>query len=155
MTPDKRSKIIEAAMRLREIPYDDAHDRQAWRDLTARPRALDGSAFVCRVVADAGLYRPGLLTPEATWLLDYFEEIPEPSVGDLVGYARLAPGRASARFRDVACQVMIYAGNGDVVGACDIARRVVVRRMEYERNLGSREWKLIEPSPFRALRVIS
>jgi hypothetical protein len=155
MTPENRSKIIEAAMRLREIPYDDAHDGQAWKDLAARPRALDCSAFVCRVAADAGLFRPGMLAPKAAWLLDYFVEIPSPSVGDLVGYGRPALCHTNARFRDVVWHVMISAGNGDVIGAYDIARRVVVRPMKYERELGSRQWRLIEPSSFRALRVIS
>lgn len=142
-------------MRLREIPYDDVHDAQAWKDLAARPRALDCSTFVCRVAADARLFRPGLLAPDAGWLLDYFAEIPEPSVGDLVGYGRPARRHASERYRSVAWHVMIYAGNGDVIGACDIARRVIVRPMLYERSLGVRQWHLIEPSSYRALRVIS
>ena len=153
MSPEHRSKIIEAALRLRGVPYDDGHDGVAWKDLGSRPLVLDCSTFVCRVAADAGLFRPGLLAADAAWLLDYFVEVSSPSVGDLVGYGRRA--LTSERHRDVVRHVMVYAGNATVVGACDVAGHVVVRPIEYEAKLAARRWNLISTPPFRALRVIS
>lgn len=153
MTPEMRSKIIEAAMQLRDVLYDGAHDPDAWRDLSRRPRALDGSTFVCRVAADAGLFRPGLLAEDAGWLLDCLAEVPSPSVGDVVGYGRRALPREP--YRDLVWHVMLYAGNGMVVGACDVAGRVVQRPLEYEPELESRRWTLIAAPSFRALRMVS
>lgn len=153
MTPEMRSKIVESAMRLRDVPYDDTHDSDGWRDLSHRPRALDCSTFVCRVAADAGLYRPGLLAEDAAWLLDCLEEVPSPSVGDLVGYGRQSLPRE--QYRDVVWHVMLYAGNSTVIGACDVAGRVVQRPLEYERELASRQWRLIASPSFRALRIVS
>jgi len=148
-----RSNILQAALRLRGVTYDDSHDGEPWKDLAARSTTLDCSAFVCRVAAEAGIYAPGALIADAAWLLDHLVEVASPSVGDIVGYGRAAIDESNERHHDVVWHVMIYAGNAQVVGACDLAGRVVVRPLEYEPEHGDRRWHLIEAPAFRALRL--
>lgn len=54
---------------------------------------------------------------------------------------------------DVVWHVMLYCGVGSVIGACDIAGAVTVRPMEYQPALGHRQWRYVEPTPFRTLNL--
>jgi cell wall-associated NlpC family hydrolase len=154
MTGAERSTLLEVAYGLVGTPYDYGHDGTEWKDLSRPPNALDCSTYVCRVAAEAGLYRPGLLAPDAAWLLDHLVETPSPSVGDIVGYGRRALPGTNETFRDFVWHVMIYAGTGLVIGACDLAGTVVIRPLEYEAAYGHRQWLVVEEPSFRVLSII-
>lgn len=148
MTGEERTRVLDAARDLVGTPFDFEHDAEAWKDLSTSPTSLDSTAFVCRVAAEAGLYRTGLLVPDATWLLDHFVATQSPSLGDIVGYMR----RSTAD--EVELHLMIYAGTGHVIGACDLSREVTIRPLEYEEAYGDRRWHLLQSPPFRVLHVI-
>jgi hypothetical protein len=48
---------------------------------------------------------------------------------------------------------MLYAGNGAVIGARDIAGSVVERPIDYEPEHGARRWSLAGARPFRRLEL--
>lgn len=152
LTRNQRQQLVRAAERLRGTPYDNRHTDEAWRNLHAPPAAFDCSTFVCRVAMEALGFWPDQLVPSAAWLLDNLVEVASPQLGDLVGYGRAAIGNERATY-DVVWHVMMYCGVGRVIGACDIAGAVTVRSMEYEPRLANRQWRAVEPTPFRALAI--
>ena len=155
LTAVQRQAILRAARRRLEIPYDWTHGDVSWRNLSATPRALDCSSFVCRVAMEALGYTQDHLAPGAEWLIDNLIEVSSPELGDLVGYGRAATDDEFAVGHDEIWHVMIYVGNGDVIGACDIAGEVVVRPIDYEAAHGPRRWTRGEDpnGPYRALEV--
>lgn len=93
---------------------------------------------------------PNLLAADARWLIENLVAIRSPQPGDVVGYQRRATVESP---HDVVWHVMLYVGNGSVIGACDVAGAVVIRPIEYETSLGSRQWKFAGASPFRMISV--
>ena len=109
---------------------------------------FDCAAFVCRVALDAGMVGDDLLVPDAAWLIDHLAKVDAPQIGDVIGYVR--PGAGSERL----CHLMLYAGNGMVIGACDTKRRVVTRPIDYRPAQREHRWRYAgdPPAQFRALR---
>lgn len=136
-----RAKILRAAK------------TKTWRDRTVTPKLFDCSTFVCRVAMEALGYASDLLAADAEWLLDHLFEVAAPAPGDVVGYGRAANAAEEAMGRAVVWHVMIYLGNGEVIGADNIAGKVVIRPIEYEAALGDRQWRFIDPPPFRMLQL--
>lgn len=158
LTNVQRRAVVDVAQRLVGIPYDHDHDGESWRDLRKRPAALDCSSFVCRVACEALQIPASALAPSAEWLLDSLPIAESPLPGDVVGYWRAALRAERVHGRSIVWHVMIYAGNGGVIGACNIAGTVTKRAIEYEPQLGPARWRLIdheiEPAqPFRSLRI--
>lgn len=151
----QRQAILRAARQLVGMGYDDTHGETTWKDLTEKPRVLDCSTFVCRVAMEALGYGATDLAADAGWLLDRLIEISTPEPGDLVGYGRRATRAERQQFVDhgVLWHVMLYAGNGTVIGACDVAGAVVVRPIIYEEELGHRQWKWVGRS-VAAFRIL-
>ncbi len=149
----KRTKILASARRWAGTPYDEGHGDPSWRDVRSTPSALDCSTFVCRVAIDALGCAPELLAPNAGWLLDNLVEVDTPALGDLVGYGRAADPAEYLSGHEVIWHVMMYLGIGHVIGACDIAREVTTRPIEYEPELGARQWKLVDEPAFRTLEL--
>ena len=178
---DARRRIVEAARRLCGVPYDAGHRNKSWRNLAARPTALDCSGLVCRVACEALGHSVGTLAQDAEWLLDHLVIVDQPEMGDLVGYYRDVtkedgvgdyrwPNGAdlvAANFGDdekppPLWHVMIFVGSGTVVGACDLADAVTERALLYdtESRWDVRRWRLIAapvvPSaPYRRLQLRS
>jgi hypothetical protein len=109
-------------------------------DLDSTPRLLDGAGFVCRVAVEALGLPPAMLQSRPSWLLDNLVEVDVPGPGDVVGY----------RDRDDE-HVMLYLGNGLVIGACNVAGSVTIRSIEYERDEHGNRWTLVDPPAFRVL----
>lgn len=125
------------------------------RDVPDAPASLDGSTFVCRVAIEVLGTDPNAIIPEAGWLMDHLIAVEAPQIGDVVGYERPAIRGASGRRYDWLHYVMLYAGNGTVIGVCETTGRVINRPIDYRPALGARRWRLVRdpPSPFRQLRL--
>jgi hypothetical protein len=113
--------------------------------------ARDCASFVCWVAAAVLGHTCAALVADARWLIDALPTITFPLPGDIVCYQRRvllneAPHRGLQRNH-----VMMYVGNGQVVGACDVAGRIIARPLDYESNLGPRQWHIIDPPSCRAL----
>jgi len=93
------------------------------------------------------------LLPDAGWLIDNLIEVASPEPGDLVGYGRSGTQAERSGGYHAVWHVMLYAGSGRVIGACDLARKVVERPIDYELSLGVRQWRCVgvPPAPFRVL----
>jgi hypothetical protein len=126
-----------------------------WKDRLISPQAFDCSTFVCRVAIEALGFGPDSLLPDAGWLIDHLTHVDTPHIGDLVGYGRPAIGDEVAGGYDCLWHVMLYAGNGMVIGACDLKGRVVTRPIDYKPARGTRRWRYVgdPPAPFRALQL--
>lgn len=148
-----RATILSAAKRLLGTPYDFGHDDPSWRDLRATPKSFDCSTFLCRIAMDALGVSVGRLIDSAGWLLDHLVEVRRPAPGDVVGYGRAGTTAEAAAGYDVLWHVMLYVGNGQVLGACDVAGQVVARPLDSEVSLGRRQWRLIAAPPFRLLQL--
>ena len=142
ITVVQRQAILRAARTWLGISYDSRPD-PAWDDLTHKPASFDGATFVCRVASEALEYPSEQLVPDARWLLDNLVEAATPEPGDVVGYSRAATGDKVAGARDRLCHVMLYNGNGMVIGACDARRSVVIRPFDYKPVLGPRRWRFV------------
>jgi hypothetical protein len=140
---DTRRVLVSAAKALQGIRYDHTHRDETWKNLETRPRALDCSTFVCRLAYEALAIAPGILTASAEWLLDHLVPVEQPLPGDIVGYYREANVVERLRSGRLAWHVMLAVGAGEVIGACDLASRVVVRPMVYEGGRTDR-WRLID-----------
>ena len=136
----QRQAILRAARAWLGIAYDSRPD-PAWDDLGHMPTSFDGATFVCRVAAEALKQPPEQLVPDARWLIDNLVEVGTPEPGDVVGYSRAAAGDCAASGTPWLWHVMIYEGNGMVIGACDARRAVVVRPIDYKPVLGPRRWR--------------
>lgn len=147
----RRGLILTQARRWLGTRYDYSHTDPRWSDRHATPDVFDCSTFVCRVAMDALQHGPGFLAHSARWLLDNLVETENVEPGDVVGYGRPAILDDGAIGHQIVWHVMIYVGNGQVIGACDIARGVTIRAWEYEHDLAKRRWHLIAPPPFRTL----
>ena len=140
-----RQAILQRAIRWIGTPYADAHTDSSWRDPTRIPRTFDCSSFVCRVAMDALGIAPDLLVARAGWLADHLASVTSPEIGDVVCYERASIGL------DRAWHVMLYAGNGMVIGACDATQAVIIRAIDYKPVRGHR-WRLAA-QPFRCLEL--
>ena len=96
---------------------------------------------MCRVAIEALTCSADLLVPDARWLLDHLVEIATPEPGDVVGYSRAAVGDEVTDALARLWHVMLYNGNGMVIGACDARRAVVVRPIDYKPVRGARRWR--------------
>jgi len=156
-----RRRIVATALRLRGIPYDHSHGDHSWKKLSVRPSSLDCSAFVARVSCKALGYDVGTLAADAKWLMKNLANVEgdRPELGDIVGYCRNAtPAEQQLVAGPLMRHVMIYVGNGVVVGACDIAGGVVSRPIAYEPRLGARCWIRVSTrhsplAPYRRLEL--
>jgi hypothetical protein len=73
-------------------------------------RRYDGDADFLRYVAIAALGDSGReLVADARWLFDHLQGVRSPDVGDVVGFSCCCCEPANSR-------VMLYAGNGSVIG---------------------------------------
>jgi cell wall-associated NlpC family hydrolase len=124
------------------VSYDIRPD-SAWDDLTRKPTSFDGATFVCRVAAETLGSQSDRLVPDARWLIDILVEATTPEPGDVVGYSRAATGDEVVGGQERLWHVMLYAGNGMVIGACDARRAVVVRPFDYKPVLGTRRWQFV------------
>lgn len=149
----RRALILTEARRWLGKGYDYTHANLQWRDLHAMPDVFDCSSFVCRVAMDALHQAPNVLVQSARWLIDHLVEVDSVEPGDVVGYGRPAIPEDGAVGHQLVWHVMIYAGTGQVIGACDIAGHVTLRPWEYERDFGKRRWHVIAPPPYRVLVV--
>jgi hypothetical protein len=138
-----RRIVVSAARTLQGVRYDHTHRDQTWKNLEMRPRALDCSTFVCRLAYQALAIAPGTLAADAEWLLDHLAPVESPLPGDIVGYYREANVRERLGSARLAWHVMLAVGGGEVVGACDLANRVVARPMVYDGDRTDR-WRLID-----------
>lgn len=100
-------------------------------------------------------YAPTFLAANARWLADNLAPVDSPELGDVVSYWRPAIGGETQLGHDRVWHVMLYAGNGQVIGACDTKRAVVLRAIDYKPVLGPRRWRFVgdPPAPFRRLEV--
>ena len=146
-----RGRILRAARKLRGRPYDHDRSDDTWQDITVEPATFTCSTFVCRVGMEALGHAPDFFAHEARWLLDELHVVDAPKPGDLVGYCRLPDHAERRRGHDLVWHVMIYLGNGDVIGDCDLAGEVTVRALEYEDHHGDWQWQLIM-APFLEMR---
>lgn len=157
LTQTHRQRIVQVGRRYLGTPYDHGHTGSDWSDLSTSPRALDCSTFVCRVAIEVLGCQFDDVRPSAEWLIDNLRVIREPELGDVVGYGRALHEEdvMSLAGYDALWHVMIYAGNGMAIGACDIAGEVTLRPLDYEAKLGRRRWHFVElPSaPFRCLEL--
>jgi hypothetical protein len=151
ITRSQRQQLVRGAERWRGTSYDFAHsdnlgesprDTDDVRLLHDRVPSRDGSP---RVLARGVGGRRAVV-------VNNLVEIPSPQPGDLVGCGRPAVGDKRESY-DVVWHVMLYAGNGCVLGACEVTGKVTTRSMEYERDLDARQWHLIEAPSFRALTL--
>ena len=142
----QRRQLLRAAERWLGLTYD--HDQQdhGWRDLHATPTTFTDASFACRVAMDALGFWPHDLVADAGWLLEHLVAVASPQVGDLVGYTRTSSSNAL-------WHVMIYSGNAEVIGACDVGSRVTIRDLEYDPSLQDRQWRVIEPPAFRTFTL--
>ena len=149
----QRRAILGAARRWLGTSYDDERGDLDWKDLSATPNRLDCSTFVCRIAMEALGSSPDAFAPDAGWLIDNLVPVMTPELGDLVAYGRAAIGAEIAMGYDRVWHVMLYAGNGMVIGACDAKRAVVIRPIDYKSIAEARRWRLVgDPEgPFRAL----
>jgi hypothetical protein len=85
------------------------------------------------------------------WLIDTLPATSLPQPGDIVCYQRLALPNEPAHRGRWRNHVMLYLGNGNVIGACDIEGRVATRPVDYESSLGARQWQFIDPPSCRIL----
>jgi hypothetical protein len=139
----QRTAILNVARSWIDVPYDDSNADAGWNDIASRPASFDCATFVCRVAMDAlGVSRDRLIA-DARWLIDRLPAVAAPMPGDLVCYER--PGARNDRV----VHVMLYEGNGRVIGACDIQRRVVARAFDYKAVATSRRWRLLDGAPYR------
>jgi cell wall-associated NlpC family hydrolase len=155
LSGDQRREILAAARGLLGVPYDHSHADTSWKNLSAKPRSLDCSTFVCRVAAEALRLD---LPASAASLIDQLAVVASPQPGDLVGYGRAGKRDERLAGYDALWHVMLYAGNGEVIGACDLAGAVVVRPIAYDESLGRRRWRFVldegdAPSPYRVLEL--
>lgn len=140
VTIAQRQAILRAARAWLGTAYDRRPD-PAWGDLGNKPRSFDGATFVCRVAAEALKHPPEQLAPDARWLIDNLVEVGTPEPGDVIGYSRGAVGDEVAGGGARLWHVMLYDGNGMVIGACDARRAVVVRPVDYKPVLGPLRWR--------------
>lgn len=153
ITSAQRRWLVDAARSYDGIRYDTGHGDLSWRSLDLNPTRFDCATFVCRVALEVIGHVPDLLAADARWLAENLVAVPSPQLGDVVGYRRRATGVESQMGHDVVWHVMLYLGNGSVIGACDVAGAVAIRPIDYEASLGSRQWKFARPSPFRMISV--
>ena len=157
---------MEAAWRLRGVPYDYSHRDESWKNLSARPTALDCSRLLCRVGCEALGYEVDTLAANAGWLLDHLAHVDGtvPAPGDVVGYCRNATRDERQSAGPLVWHVMIFVGRNKVtgrhtvLGACDLAGRVELRPIVYEPHWGPRRWRRIDrritpPAPYRRIEL--
>jgi len=96
-------------------------------------------------------YGPETLVSDARWLIDHLTMVESPGLGDLVCYGREPSVYGVTDDVEPRWNVMLYVGNGLVIGACDIAGAVTSRPIDY----GAQRWRLIDDpvSPFRTLKL--
>jgi cell wall-associated NlpC family hydrolase len=156
---DARRRIVATARQLLGVPYDRLHSDDSWKNLRARPSALDCSQLVCRVACAALGYEVGTLATDAGWLLDKLAHVDGTTApGDVVGYCRKATEAERVTAGPLVWHVMIFIGNNTVLGACDLAGVVVERSIVYERRWGAQRWlriakPVIPPQPFRRMEL--
>jgi cell wall-associated NlpC family hydrolase len=155
ITPRQRVRILREARRWIGVRYDDGHTDTSWRARETSPTSFDCSTFVCRVAMEALGYGTTALAPDAGWLIEHLMPVSSPEPGDLVGYERAATPDEIGKGYDRVWHVMLYAGNGQVIGACDAKRAVVMRPIDYKPVLGPRQWRFVghSPAPFRRLEL--
>jgi len=135
------------------------HSDDSWKNLRARPTALDCSQLVCRVACGALGYEVGTLAADAGWLLDNLAHVDGTlTPGDVVGYYRKATEAERLTAGPLVWHLMIFVGNSTVVGACDLADGVVERSIVYERRWGARRWwridkPVVPPEPYRRMEL--
>jgi cell wall-associated NlpC family hydrolase len=157
LTSQHRRQLLCEARRWLGTSYDDRGADPAWSDPSAVPDTFDCSTYVCRVAIDALGYPPTLLRPDAAWLIDNLVEVAAPELGDVVGYERAEISNDPRIGYDRTWHIMLYAGNGMVIGACDANRAVVIQPIDYQPIQGRRQRRLDanRAVPFRQLAVRS
>lgn len=143
----KRMRILEVARSWLSVPYDHDHLDASWQETV--PAAFDCATFICRVAAEALGDAASTFQANSAWLLDNLVVSESPIPGDVVGYERVRPEARDAAEH----HLMLYAGSGRVIGACDIAGCVTIRSIDYEATLNERQWTLVEPPSFRVLEL--
>jgi len=113
LTATQRRAIVTTARRWVGTPYSNRYV-VGWHDLEQQPTAFDSATFVCRVAIEALDHVPRAYVPSATWLLLSLVAVDAPQLGDVVAV------------HHEAWHVMIYAGGGAVVGACELAGEVAI-----------------------------
>ena len=71
------------------------------------------------------------LIADPRWLIDALAVVVSPMPGDVVCYER-TPSDLGASLPERVWHLMLYEGNGRVIGACDVQRRVIVRAFDFK-----------------------